>query len=377
MHACKFMTGWGVPRCAAALSCVAGFSLALSACDLQASPEFRGESLLTVHGSVTIAEDHTRGQLVPALAFANRETGEIQVLDVQAQGEFPSDFRIDVFTPPSPQTLTQLTDFGDDEPRMAFGYITAVTEDHPHSFFFATNEIEEVRPSGCNGCELECDPVRGCAETHKWCSDEQATHCYSETTICPEPESALEDCRVERDGDPTLKQPAWRFFAGFSQNYAVAYLMDPAPAGSGTAAYLGASGGLSRGYQLLRVLEPNAELQTQYEECSARADQSALEAYNRDHDTEYGAEDVDDWACLTSVPCLDDTPDCSDVPAPPARPVCALAPGERDELIETLRIAGQRARVDLGCLLSPLVPVENADDVKISIVIGSNVQPGF
>jgi hypothetical protein len=161
-----------------------------------------------------------------------------------------------------------------------------------------------------------------------------------------------------------------------SQNYAVAYLMDPAPAGSGTAAWLGAPSGLSRGYQLLRVLEPTAELQTQYEECSARADQSALDEYNRVHDTEYGTEDLDAGACLTSV-CTDDLPDCSSVPATPARPVCALSPNQRDELVESLRIAGQRARVDLGCLLSPLVPVENPDAARISIVIGLDTQPGF
>jgi hypothetical protein len=146
MHACTFMNGWGVRGCAAAVSWVAGLSLAFSACDLQASPEFRGQSLLTVRGSVTIAEDHTRGELVPALAFVNRETGEVHVLDVAVQGEFPSDFRIDVFTPPSPETLTQQTDFGDDEPRIALGYITAVTEDHP-ALLFRDDDLSRTRDS--------------------------------------------------------------------------------------------------------------------------------------------------------------------------------------------------------------------------------------
>jgi hypothetical protein len=376
MHASTFMNGWGGSRCATALSCAAGLSLALSACDLQASPDFRGQSLLTVHGRVTIAEDHTSGPLVPALAFVNRENGEIQVLDVAVQGEFPSDFRIDVFTPPSPQTFMQLTDFGENEPRVALGYISAVTEDHPDSFLFATNTSAEIRPTGCTGCELECDPVRGCAETQEWCSDEQHTHCYSETTICPEPQSPLEDCRVETEGDPTLKEPAWRFFAGFSQNYAIAYLMGPAPAGSGTAAVLGAPSGLSRGYQLLRVRENTAELQAEYDECSARADQSALDAYNRKHDTQYGAEDLDAAVCITGASCIDDNPNCNS-PAALARPVCALAQSERDDLVETLRIAGLRARVDLGCPLSPFTRVANAGAARISIAIGPDTQPQF
>ena len=375
MHACSFMNGWGGPRRTAAL-CAVGVSLALAACDPQASPEFEGLSLLTIRGSVTLADDHTNGELVPALAFANPETGEVEIVDVGAQGEFPSDFRIDVFKPPSQAALRRLTDFGPNEPRLALGYITAVTPDHPDSFFYATTGSSEVRPSGCDGCVLECDPVRGCATKEEWCSDEEGTHCYSETTICPEPDSAPEDCRIEKAGDPTLKEPAWRFFAGLSQNYAIAYLAEPAAEGSGTAATLGAKGSLKAGYHLLGVLESSEELLAESQACGSRADLLAVDHYNEAHDTQYTLEQLENFYCLSSAPCAEDSPEC--VPTSPSvHPACALSEAELETVYDDYRVAGQRARVELGCLLSPFFPIEKPSEAAISILIGPDSQPGF
>jgi hypothetical protein len=376
MHACLSMKGWGRLCRAAALSCAAGVSLAIGACDPQASPEFRGLSLLTVHGSVTIAEGHTQGELVPALAFANQDTGEIEIVDVEVQGEFPSDFRLDVFEPPSGGALRRLTDFGPHEPRLALGYITAVTRDHPGSFFYATNESSEIRASGCDGCELECDPVRGCATTQQWCSDEAGTHCYSETTICPAPDSPPEQCRIEADGDPTLKEPAWRFFSGFSQNYAVAYLADPAADGCGTAAILGADEGLKAGYHLLGVREFSGAAEAEAEACASRADQLGIDRYNRAHDTHYGVEELDVGACITAPVCAGAAPECRQ-PVMADHPSCALSEQAKDALLEALRVEGLRARVDLDCALSPFSPITTPADAAISIRISSDAQPGF
>ena len=87
MHAYVFMKGHRRPARAATSSLALGLLAALCACDPQASPLFRGVPLLTVNGSVSIAENHTRGKLQPALAFVNRRTGEMQILEVACGGD--------------------------------------------------------------------------------------------------------------------------------------------------------------------------------------------------------------------------------------------------------------------------------------------------
>jgi hypothetical protein len=74
----------------------------LFACEAQVSPEYRGEALLTIAGSVEIDRDRDRGTLMPALAFHNSESSDLRIMDVDVEGEFPSDFTLPVDEPPRP-----------------------------------------------------------------------------------------------------------------------------------------------------------------------------------------------------------------------------------------------------------------------------------
>jgi hypothetical protein len=106
------------------------FALA-TGCDAQVSPRFTGEALLTITGSVQIQQPDHGDLVVPALAFWIPSKGEVRIQDVEVQGEFPSDFRLDVYEPPPTEAYFEATRQGSGEPRMAAGYITAVAADHP------------------------------------------------------------------------------------------------------------------------------------------------------------------------------------------------------------------------------------------------------
>lgn len=369
-------------RYGAAALCGMGLATAIGGCDPQASPEFLGESLFTIRGRVTITEDYTEGKLEPALAFIQRQSGEIQVVDVAVKGEFPSNFRFDVFDRPTDDVLGKLTDLElgpiaaapgseEDEPLAAIGYITAVTSDHPDTFYFASESSSEVRPSSCSGGPCPCDPVRGCATTEEWCAGASGDNCYRETTVCPEPDSPPSDCHVEREGNPALKEPTLSHFAGLSQNYLVVYLKDAAPAGSFTAAWLGSPAGLRAGYHLLETLRFDEAEQVELSACHDVAEERAFERYNAAHDTEYGHDDLDLISCETG--CVEVSEFCQFARST----VCDLPAGERQGVIDSLERAIIQSKLDMACVLSPLAPVKNIANTSISIVISPDVQPGF
>jgi hypothetical protein len=60
----------------------------LAACGSQSSPDYVGESLLTLQGRVEIADAQTEGSLRPALAFRIHTIhgDELHFLDVETEG---------------------------------------------------------------------------------------------------------------------------------------------------------------------------------------------------------------------------------------------------------------------------------------------------
>jgi len=102
---------------------------ATSACDEQATPDYAGESLLALKGSVTLTEASSARPLVPALAFYN-DNGRLDLVDVAVHGEFPSRFTLSVTAPP-PASVMMAGPPG--EPEFAIGNVTAVPADHPAS----------------------------------------------------------------------------------------------------------------------------------------------------------------------------------------------------------------------------------------------------
>ena len=178
-------------------------------CDAQVSPRFTGEALLTITGSVQIERPANGDLLVPALAFWIPSKGEARIQDVAVQGEFPSDFRLDVYEPPPAEAYFEATHQRSGEPRMAAGYITAVAADHPSTIRAAVQQNETV--FGC--LPAECDEPcggKGClVSTSEYCPGEGVSiPCYSEATYCPTFNSSREQCTVEPmgDGDPALKE---------------------------------------------------------------------------------------------------------------------------------------------------------------------------
>lgn len=350
--------------------CGIALSGALSACEPQASPEFPGQSLLTIQGSVRIADDRTSGKLTPALAFKNNTDGLIQILDVDVEGKFPSDFRLDVYSHPSDDALVQHEDFGDDEPRVAMGHITAVTDNHPGTFEFFPAPYVGHGPS-------RCDANGTCRWTIKTCSDETETRCYTQTFTCPSGAEESE-CDVEGEGDSSLVASPWRFFAGFSNNYIVVYLKDAARSGSGTAAIYGSPHGMRTGYHLLKAREPSEDLQQQYLDCTERSEARAIELYNEEYDTEYTSDDLDLSYCglgpIDPANCDPAIPECLN---PPEQVICDQPLEEQDRFIETVRVGALRAQIELGCHVSQFEPVRDPASARIAIEITPDAQPAF
>src|SRR5687768_12932682 len=74
-------------------------------CDAQAGTDYRGESLLSVTGSVAIENQDPPDDLIPALAFDTRKGDRFLIEDVEVSGEFPARFSFDVFEPPPKEAL--------------------------------------------------------------------------------------------------------------------------------------------------------------------------------------------------------------------------------------------------------------------------------
>jgi hypothetical protein len=275
------------------MSRLRGFSLAVScaclalACDSQATPEYLGESLLSLQGQVTIEDDRTEGTLVPALAFENSEQGRLDIVDVEVEGQFPNSFSLDVYTPPP---ASAFMDGPPGEPRFALGYVTAVASDHESMVRFA---------SGAAGQEF-CDEEACYTETES-CADDGET-CYREERRC---DLQGENCVVTAmSGDPSIRDDPWRSFAGLSVNYRVLYLTSHARAGSEVAHEFAGGAALAAGYNLIAVRAQTALEYAEAEACFARAEAETLAEFNAAHDRSYATlDEISDGCADDGTPC--------------------------------------------------------------------------
>jgi hypothetical protein len=348
-------------------------SIAVVGCDSQFSPHYQGESLLTVTGSVEITHSYTDGRLIPALAFSNQEYGQVDIVEVTVQGEFPSDFRIDVYQPPPPDTFFEAS-HQKGEPRAAVGYITAVSSDHPETIRYATNQFVQAS-MGClnEDCTKTCETegVECKVLTTEWCRDDGVT-CYREIMFCPTLEAWTPGCRVEGTGDPAVKTEPWRDFAGFSQNYLVAYFEKAAPAGSWTAAYFGSPSGLPAGYSLFAMHAKTDDEQQADAECVQRAEVLAAEKYNADHGTSFSR--FGHGACMFGAPSAPGAPDTG-TPLPSLPEFCAGTNEELDVWDDQLARYNEQSKLELGCATSAfvLMRVVAPKSEPVSVRIGSDV----
>jgi hypothetical protein len=364
------------PRALAAIS-VARLVWTLAACDPQVSPFYRGESLLTVSGSVEITDTRTPGPLIPALVFGSRERNEILVVDTEVQGKFPSDFRLDVYDPPPKAALVSTSEQFETDEKMALGYISAVPTRHRHVIRFAD------RQDGAIAC-----PDTGCAQplapfTLSWCTSTGKIECYTETLSCTrdpvwtDSNQLPEGCQITaHSGDISLKEP-WREFAGFSQNYMVLYLPAAAPAGSYIAAALGASSGLEQGYHLLALNTQDPVEYRRFQACSAEADEAGISGYNAKSGTHYTLQET--WDSCTTAPtgCAAFSDSCQIDPPSDVTGLCALPEAEQATVRKQLGLATRQMEIERGCwdIAPEFTPIMDPEHASISVTIGSQPPP--
>lgn len=308
--------GFGVAFLAASL---------LSACDTQASNEYRGESLLTLQGSVEIMQATVEGPLVPAIAFIT-EGESISILDVAVDGMFPSSFTLNVFDPPPAHVIGDFAVFGNGyqlpgEPRGTWGFITAVPPDHRDTFPLATGPSIIGRSGGEGGsggaaggggsggsggsgqdtCFLEaewCTPSGECRREHYECPNDQARGCSVHA------ENEFVACALTHsEGDPELGVDVFERFAGMSENYAVLYLEDEAPAGSWVAHFFSDDGAIPAGYSLIEITVLDGSAQAQGRDllrgqCERLAEDTAIQRIFEQHSGSVPREQIAECAWL-------------------------------------------------------------------------------
>lgn len=264
-------------------------ALSLSACDSQVTPQYSGEPLLSLSGSVTTSDDITQTDLVPTLAFENSQSDALELVDTQVQGEFPSKFTLRVFAPPPAGAFMK----GPAGLRYAVGYIGAATIHHPSN---------RRKPAG-TGTSGTCDQEH-CYIEYEACGEANDAPCYRETRTC---DLDRKNCVVtSRSGDLELGTDPWADFAGLSVNYQVLYLEEAVAAASPLAVLFGGGAELSAGYHLLEVREATeAEAEADYA-CWEEAGADVIDAYNDAHGTSYeDAFYVRDSCASDAKPCED------------------------------------------------------------------------
>jgi hypothetical protein len=265
---------------------------ALAACDAQAGSQYGGEPLLTMTGSVTLELNvANEDELIPALGFADFDS-QMYIVPAEVEGEFPAAFTLRVYQPPPPGAIQELPAQYPDGPRIAVGYIAAVTADTPSMFRFNSGGTGE------QGCfEDSQTQLQVCTTTQSWCTA-QDDECYVEVRTCPDAQNNPDDCTVEAQGDPGLKTGKEDMFAGASENYKVLYLEEAAAPRSYIAWLAGKRDeGLAAGYHLIEVEEAGDGSEAA-DACRAEAEQLALARFNERFGTDYANEEELEALCL-------------------------------------------------------------------------------
>lgn len=331
-------------------------------CDDQVSPFYRGESLFTLSGNVEITGQHAQGELVPALAFMGSDKAQVQILEVDVQGSFPSDFRLDVYDPPPAEGFATL----DGGERIAFGYVTAVPKQHK-SVIELPDESSITIGATCTACDQPSQ------STESWCTHGENPRCYTEHRVCPAGDLDSPDCQITSEGDVSLKEP-WRNFAGFSQNYVIIYLEQAAKAGTWLSEVIGGGVTLTRGYHLLHLLPPpTREAYDQREACVGQADTMVATAYNAEHGTNFTPSEVEGNCEFHLCDANDISCDAHTIG------LCALPDAEHERVFGELTHLKEAKTIELGCvkLARSFELVADPKHASISVVIGADSPPAL
>ena len=302
--------------------------------------------LLQITGSVEFARNADRS--VAALLYSDG-VSHLQLQELDIYGDFPGKARLELDEPPPDRALLDVGHLG--EPKIAIGFLTAVSKDHPEEMRYVTTT---TRRSECRD---------DCAITERWCGGD--FDCYSESSRCPDKDSPPEVCQLEGEGkgDPSLKRAApWDVFAGLSQDYAVAYVSAPLTDRSILAALLGAPHGLGAGYHVLTVSSVFDSKSAERATCWNVAADDSIAQINAEDGTDYmpyelerPCEDENSWTALLDSP------------------LCDLPLAEREAVRRRYDAAQWRSRFDRGCALSlkHLKPVTDGQPIAVQLVAES------
>lgn len=279
------------------LSSIAAGCCLLAACGSQASPDYVGESLLTLSGRVEIAGSMVEGPLRPALAFRSRTPGttELHFIEGQTTGAFPSDFTLRVTAPPPKVVIDRARmrhKVDPDYPPFPVAFITAVGDDLPSTIDAEPSQI------GTNACVG--DPDDPCEVSWEWClnnleSDDHSDskdECYSETRECAPEAIEFEDCTLSSsEGNPDVRDYPWNRLAGMSERLMVIWLAESLAADDPVAVHFELPE-LAAGYHAFEVTRPSDEERAAVEQCLLDVTELSIEQYNAEHGTEWMLDDV-------------------------------------------------------------------------------------
>jgi hypothetical protein len=184
----------------------------IAGCDPQATDAYDGESLLTVRGRVELTlQRDDEAQLKPALAFQTESDAKFRLIDVSTRGAFPAELTMDVLEPPPEDAIFEM-EYLTEQPRVAVGYIAAVTPDLPREFAY------DMPPSFVTQTMFDDEGMR-------WDCDAENGFCYFDEeheedgvvrvrrTTCPSLDTPREMCSESYPFEPV---DMYRHFAGLS-----------------------------------------------------------------------------------------------------------------------------------------------------------------
>jgi hypothetical protein len=263
----------------------------LAGCDRQVSSDYQGESLLRIEGSVAIPLGFEGRELVPVIGFyANSGRGPqcdgsvsadyVRILDVSAEGDFPSQFTLDVLDPPPEEAFREVVA---GQPPVAIGHIMAMTPDHPDALLIRPNDADTYtawRESDVADCEGHETDDTHCFVLHTCTLD--GDRCLHRTLSCPNLQPwVYNDCElVTERGDESVGA------AGYSVNYILVYFRSSIDAGSGLAEIYAGGEAISAGYHLYRSAQLGPRDTTSAGECAQQASNAARERYNMESGTD-------------------------------------------------------------------------------------------
>ena len=213
--------------------------LGLVGCAAQADPQYAGEALMMISGSVVASEAKLTDDVLPVVAWYSggddpSDEPPKHVQSAEVRGEFPNQFTMRLYEPPPDEAVS--------EARGPGGTLVAI-----------------ARIQAAYGSMRE-----------SW------------GKYPPDPKSYVCEPKGDEICDPLL--PAW--LAGMAENYLVLYLPDGTHEDDRLEEVFGP---LPAGYHLVEVRERTAAEHAEEDACFEAAELRALAQFNAEHGTSYGA----------------------------------------------------------------------------------------